>query len=138
MSRYQLKKKGNPWKTDSFDIVAFTIGTKVSNVINVGMVLTDSRNQAIAEPVAFDMYLSGNANGLVIPGTAPSSATAIGTNGTLIPIGASAWVGMIWKGIANASGDIDINLTQTVAGNNYWLVITRPDGTIDISPEISF
>lgn len=112
--------------------VAFTVGTEATTTINVTMIVKDANGNAITYPVALQMYLSDNANGLDIINTAHSSGMAIGTNGVLIETIADK-VGIL---LTTAAGLADITFTEA-ADKTAYLVVILPDGRLQISGAIT-
>jgi hypothetical protein len=113
--------------------VDFTIGSEAGNVINVGIQLNDAGGTALATRASVYGYLSDDANGDSIAGTAPDGGWAIGTDGLLIP-------GVTNKSaifVSEADGDIDINITES--GTDTWyLILILPNGLLAASGAITF
>jgi len=112
----------------------FTIGTEAANVINVGVQLTDRHNgNELTERTCLPWYMSDDANGDSIAGTAASGGIAIGTDGLLIE-----WTANL-AGLATceADGDIDIDITETGI-DTWYLVLVMPDGRLQVSGAITF
>ena len=84
----------NGWLKDGVDNFAdlgagpggasFTIGTEAANVINVAIQLTDWFGDDLAVAGHVMAYLSDDADGVGISGTAPATSVAIGTDGAII------------------------------------------------------
>lgn len=111
----------------------FTIGSEAGNAINVAVQLTDSAGADLAVRGSVFAYLTTDANGDAIAGTAPSGGVAIGTDGLLIPLVA----GKAFQLVSEADGDIDITITE--AGTATWrLVLVMPDGRLAVSGAITF
>lgn len=119
----------------AFGLATFTIGTKQTNTINVGVQLNDNHNVAIAQIAHAKVYLSDNSDGSTLTGTATSSALAIGTNGVILDTPVS---GKIVDVISNAAGKFDLNVIQTASPTTYYMVIECPDGSIIVSSAITF
>ena len=78
-------------------------------------------------------YLSDDANGDSIAGTAPSANVAIGTDGLLIPVVADK----AFQLVSEADGDIDLDIGE--AGVDTWyLIIVLPTGKLVASEAITF
>lgn len=136
MKPYPQPAKKAPYRAfERYDLAEFTIGAEGSNTINVGVVLKDARNNALAERVHGRAYLSDAATGAGISGTATTSALAVGTNGNLLDIPVT---GKSFDFVTDASGRIDINIIQTAAPVTYYLVLLMPDGSIKVSNAITF
>lgn len=113
--------------------VTFTAGTETANTINLAMQLKDANGASIGEKCAVDFYLSDSSVGLGVTATAPTGNFAIGTNGTFV-----VWTaGKSGKLVSNASGQVDITITETGTPTFYPVVIF-PDGTIQVGSAITF
>lgn len=101
--------------------------------IAVTIQLLDAAGEEIAARAAVMAYLSSNANGDAIIGTAPDGGVAIGTDGLLIPVvtGKAFWL------VSEADGDIDIAITESGAAT-YYLILVMPDGSLVASSVITF
>ena len=111
----------------------FTIGSELTDTINVAIQLVDGNGVALAVRGAVLAYLSDDANGDSIAAAAPSGGWAIGTDGLLIPVvtNKAAWV------ISESDGDIDITITEAGAAT-WYLILVLPDGTLIGSAAITF
>lgn len=112
--------------------VTFVIGAEATNIINVGIQLRD-RNTDIGQRASVTAYLSSDANGDSVVGTAPTTV-AIGTDGLAIPLVA----GKCFQLTSESDGDIDLNITLSSGAATYYLVIVLPDGTLKVSEAITF
>lgn len=112
----------------------FTIGAEAANVINIAIQLTDRNNgNEMGERSSIFAYLSDDANGNSIAGTAPSGGIAIGTDGLAIPLVANK----AFMLTSEVDGDIDLNITE--AGVDTWyLILVMPDGKLLVSGAITF
>lgn len=120
---------------NAFNLAAFTVGTKLTNTINVAVQLQNAHGVSLAQIAGVKAYLSDNANGSTLTATVPTSTLAIGTNGVIIGVLTTNKAVEI---ITNALGQFDLNVIQTVGGTNYYLVVEMPDGSIVVSPVIGF
>lgn len=118
-------------KGEFFD-VAFTIGAEGSNVINVSIQVRDFTGAAVAVRCSFYCYLSDDAEGDDLTGTVVTTETAIGTNG-LFDIVTTKKSYML---TTESNGIVDVDITQTAA-QNYYLIIVRPNGSIQASAVIA-
>jgi len=111
----------------------FVIGAEAANVINVGIQLNDGNAAALAARGSLFAYLSDDANGDSIAGTAPDGGWAIGTDGVLIPVVANKAAQLV----SESDGDIDIDITES--GTDTWyLILVMPNGTLVASEAITF
>jgi hypothetical protein len=110
-----------------------TVGQESSNVINVAIQLRDANGAAVTARGSVFAYLSDDANGGSLVGTAPSGGWAIGTNGLLIPVVTNKAAVLV----SNASGAIDINITEAGAKTCY-LALVLPNGALVVSSAITF
>lgn len=108
------------------------VGTQAGDAINVTVQLKDSDGDLGVRGSLF-AYLSDDANGDSIAGTAPDGGWAIGTDGLLIPdvTGKSARL------VSEADGDIDITITEAGA-DTWYLILVMPDGRLVASDAITF
>lgn len=112
---------------------AFVIGGEAANVINVAIQLKDSAGADLVVRGSIFAYLSDDANGDSLAGTAPSGGVAIGTDGLAIPLVA----GKAFLLTSEADGDIDLDITE--AGAATWhLILVMPDGKLVASGAITF
>lgn len=112
---------------------SFTIGTESADAITVSIQLKDAAGADLAVRGSVFAYLSDDANGDSITGTAPSGGVAVGTDGLAIPVVA----GKAWQLVSEADGDIDLVITE--AGADTWrLVLVVPDGRLAVSGAITF
>jgi len=111
----------------------FVIGSEAGNAINVGVQLNDAAGAPLAVRGSVFAYLSDDANGDTLAGTAPSGGVAIGTDGLAIPLVA----GKAFQLVSEADGDIDINITEAGA-DTWYLVLVMPDGRRVASGAITF
>lgn len=122
----------SPFESGAVNNVEFTIGAETANVINVGIQFKDGTKD-VAERVSVNAYLSDDANGDSVAGTAPTTV-AIGTDGLAIPLVA----GKAWILTSEADGDIDLNITLSSGADTWYLVIVLPDGRLKVSAAITF
>jgi hypothetical protein len=120
---------------NAFNLATFTIGTKSGNTINVAVQLQTARGQSVAQICQVMVYLSANADGSTLSGTATTSALAIGTNGVLLDI---TTTGLVCDVISNSSGQFDLNIIQTASPTTYYMVVCAPDGSIIVSGAVTF
>jgi len=114
--------------------VTFVIGAEASDVINVGIQLTDSQGADIAIAAHVRAYLSDSSAGVGIAATAPATSVAIGTDGAIIVADVAK---LAWQLQSETDGDIDLDITET--GTDTWyLVVVLPDGRQVVSGAITF
>jgi hypothetical protein len=111
---------------------SITVGAEAGNVINVAVQLQDMNGNALANRASVLAYLSDDANGDSVAGTAPDTV-AIGTDGLAIPLVA----GKCFLLTSEADGDIDINVTEDGA-DTWYLVLVLPHGPLVVSDAITF
>jgi len=110
-----------------------TVGAEAANVINVAMQLLDQSGNEMVTRRGLAAYLSDDATGDSIAGTAPSGGVAIGTDGLAIPLVANKAFHLT----SEADGDIDLNITETGA-DTWYLHLVLPDGRLASSGAITF
>jgi hypothetical protein len=120
---------------NQFGLTNFLVGAKSGNVINVAVQLQDARGQTLRSLAHAKCYLSDNSDGSTLTATASTSPFAIGVNGVLLDI---TTTGKVFSVVSNASGQFDVNITQTAGGTNQYLVVIHPAGGITVSPIIAF
>lgn len=130
--RPKLANKHNPYQTFKIDDVEFTIGAEASNAINVAMQFK-SRGEDAAERVSAKAYITTDAEGDNITASAPTGGAAIGTNGLAIPLIA----GKAFQLVSNASGQVDLTITDT-GTPTFYLAVVLPDGGLKVSDAITF
>lgn len=112
----------------------FVIGAEGSDIINVGIQLTDSQGAALAVAGHVRAYLSDSSAGVGIAATAPATSVAIGTDGAIIVADVAK---LAWQLQSETDGDIDLDITET--GTDTWyLVVVLPDGRQVVSSAITF
>ncbi|MEX0852580.1 MAG: hypothetical protein WD036_04760 [Bauldia sp.] len=109
------------------------VGAAVGDVINVAIQLTDSDDADLAVRGSVFAYLSDDANGDSVAGTAPSAGVAIGTDGLAIPLVADK----AFQLVSEADGDIDLNIEEAGA-DTWYLILVMPDGRTVASNAITF
>lgn len=109
------------------------VGTEVPNDINVTIQLEDADGTDIATRASVFAYLSDDANGDSVTGTAPDGGVAIGTDGLAIPIVA----GKFFLLTSESDGDIDITLTDS-GTPTFYLIVIHPSGLLTASGAITF
>lgn len=124
--------RDNPFQGVLPNNASFVIGEEAADVIAVSIQLKDGLKD-LAQRAAVDFYLSTNANGDNLLGTAPDGGIAIGTDGVLIPYVAD----IAGKLVSEVDGDIDITIEESGAAT-YYLVLVLPDGTLKVSGAITF
>lgn len=111
---------------------AIVVGAPAGDVINVGIQLKDAAGADLAVRGSVFAYLSDDANGDSLAGTAPDTV-AIGTDGLAIPLVA----GKAFQLVSEADGDIDLNITEDGA-DTWYLILVMPDGRRVASGAITF
>lgn len=112
--------------------VTITVGTEAANAINVAIQLKDGVKDLGQRGSVF-AYLSDDANGDSVAGTAPDGGVAIGTDGLAIPLVA----GKAFQLVSEADGDVDITITESGV-DTWYLVVVLPDGRLVVSDAITF
>lgn len=104
-----------------------------AGTINVAIQLKDSAGADLAVRGGVLAYLSDDAAGDTVAGTAPDGGWAIGTDGMLIPLVADKTAMLV----SEADGDIDITITESGA-DTWYLILVMPDGKLVASDAITF
>lgn len=112
---------------------AIVVGAQAGDDINVAIQLKDSAGADLAVRGSVLAYLSDDANGDSIAGTAPSGNVVIGTDGLAIPLVAKKCFLLT----SEADGDIDITITEAGA-DTWYLILVMPDGKLVASDAITF
>ncbi|MGB0385869.1 MAG: hypothetical protein ACPGWR_13705, partial [Ardenticatenaceae bacterium] len=107
--------------------------TEATNAITVNVQVKDGNGGALAERKALMWYLSDDANGDSIAGTAPDGGIAGGTDGVLIEWTANL-AGLY---ISESDGDMDIVITESSV-DTWYLVTVLPNGSLAVSDAITF
>lgn len=129
-----VKAKRNPYFSNKFDLVTFTIGAEATNVIKVTATLKTPRNKALAERVGVRAWLTQNATTKVVAGTAPSGTVVIAAKGAII---VSPTAKLVHDLITDANGEFDLNITEAGAAT-WYLVVQLPSGETVVSGAITF
>lgn len=109
-----------------------TVGDEAADVINVAIQLQDMNGNALSNRGSVLAYISDDANGDSVAGTAPDTV-AIGSDGLAIPLVA----GKCFLLTSEADGDIDIDITENGA-DTWYLVLVLPHGELVVSSAITF
>jgi hypothetical protein len=110
-----------------------TVGAEAANAIAVAIQLEDKKNGGpISERASILAYISDDANGDSVAGTAPTSV-AIGTDGLAIPLVA----GKCFLLTSEVDGDIDLAIGEAGA-DTWYLVLVMPHGELVVSGAITF
>lgn len=130
--------KKNPYRAHPFhsgvvNNIEFTIGAEASDVINVGIQFKDG-NRNVAQRAGVIAYLSDDANGDSVTGTAPAGGVAVGTDGLAIPLVADK----AFQLVSEADGHVDLDITNASTTPTFYLVVILPDGTLSVSDAITF
>lgn len=120
-----------PFSVGVVNRIGFTIGAEAANAISVVIQFKDALADSSAR-ASLMMYVSGDANGDTIIGTAPTSIV-IGIDGLLIPL----VTGKTFLVTSESDGDVDITLGVTGPAT-YYLVFVLPDGSLIVSSAITF
>ncbi len=113
-----------------------TVGAFVAStdLINVVIQLNQGDNAtAVAEAIAFQMYLSSDAAGQTVD-AAPSGGFAAGTDGTII---LEHTANIYAQCLTEADGDFDLIVTDTASASTYVNVIL-PSGQLITSSILTF
>lgn len=129
----KVNRKKSPYKTFVFGGMTITKSAEVANVITVTGQLIDDNGQNVATVAALDLYVSGAVGGTAIIGTAPSGGLAATTGAVLASLVANKYL----KVATDATGKIVITVTE-VGIFTFYLVFVMPDGSLVISPAITF
>lgn len=123
----------NPWESNQVCGATFVIGVEATNIINLGIQLLGPDMKDLAVRGAVHFYWSDSATGDDIVATAPSSGTAIGTDGLAIEYVADKAMLLI----SEVDGDIDINISEAGVKTLYGNIVL-PSGEIKTSGPITF
>lgn len=114
---------------------SITPGAEASNVVNVAVQAKSDHNQNnLAVRAGFDFYFSDQSDGSNVVATAPSGAVVVGTNGLVMDLTGAK---RIFRGITNAAGAFDINITEAGVKTMYVVVIA-PNGRLIVSTALSW
>jgi hypothetical protein len=116
------------------DPVIAAPGAEAGNAINVAIQLKTIGGADLAARGAVFAYLSDDASGDSVVGTAPDGGWAIGTDGLLIPIVA----GKAAQLISESDGDIDVTITHAAGAKTVYLILISPRGKLIASNAITF
>jgi hypothetical protein len=126
-----IAAKHNPFAAaNQVNAVSITVAAEAADSINVALVFRDAKYNA--KRGACRAYLSDNADGSNVAGTAPDTV-AIGTNGLAIELVTKK----VWELVPNANGLLDLAIGENGA-DTWYLVVILPDGSLVISGAITF
>lgn len=121
----------SPFKNVAFNEVEFVVGAETGGdtIITTMQFKFDGD---VVQRVSGIMYLSDDANGDSVVASAPSGTVTVDTDGLVIPLVAKK----CFSFTTEADGDLDLEI---VASNDtFFLVIVMPDGSLSVSPAITF
>lgn len=110
-----------------------TVGADAGTTVAITIQLTDFYGEDLAVRGSVFAYLSDDANGDSIAGTAPDGGVAVGSDGLAIPVVADK----AWQLVSESDGDIDLVVTESGA-DVWYLVIVSPNGFLTVSDAITF
>lgn len=108
-----------------------TVGTEAANAILVSIQLTDGAGDALETAAGVWFYVSDDADGSSVAGTAPTTL-AIGTDGLLIEV-ISNKAGLL---VTESDGTADVSFGDA-GGDTWYLVLVMPSGEIVVSGAIT-
>ncbi len=110
-----------------------TVGADAGTTVAITIQLTDADGNDLATRATLYAFLSDDANGDSIAGTAPDGGVAAGSDGFIdvITTGKSFYIS------SEADGDIDLVVTESGA-DVWYLVIVFPNGLRTVSDAITF
>jgi len=111
---------------------SISVGAEDNDSITVSVQLQDANGNDLDTPGAVQFYLSDDADGSSLAGTAPDTVAA-GTDGLMIENVANK-AGLL---VSEADGDIDVAIGEN-GSDTWYLVIVLPDGSLVISGAITF
>jgi hypothetical protein len=110
-----------------------SVAAEDTDVVAVTIQLTDANGNDLGARGSVFAYLSDDANGDSVAGTAPDGGVAIGTDGLAIPLVA----GKAFQLVSEADGDIDLEVTESGADTWYLIVVTAA-GQLIASDALTF
>lgn len=110
------------------------VGAEAANAITVSIQLTDEDGSDLAVRGSVMAYLSDDANGDSVAGTAPDGGVAVATDGLAIPLVA----GKCWLLTSEADGDIALAITESGADTWYLVLVMPATGKLVVSGAITF
>jgi len=117
-----------------FSGASFVIGVEVANTIRITVQLQDGNSNPLSGNYSIRAYLSNLADGSLYATTAPDNSVAIGTTGDIRDIEGTL---TLFEVITGSSGTFDIDITHTIAGT-FYLVLVGGNSQIITSPAITF
>lgn len=110
-----------------------TVGTEAGNAIVVSVQLKDAHGDDLAVRGSLMAYLSDDANGDSVAGTAPDTV-AIATDGLAIPLVA----GKCWLLTSESDGDIALSIGEDGVDTWYLILVIPTTGKLVASGAITF
>jgi len=113
---------------------SISVGTETGgNTIKLTIQLKTVSGADIAARATVFSYLSDDANGDSIAGTAPSGGIAVATDGLAMPLIANKALMLT----SESDGDIDLNVVEA-AGATWYFILVLPNGRRIASSAITF
>jgi len=113
---------------------AFVIGAEASDIINVGIVLSDNEGDTMAVVSSFQAFLSDDSGGDSIASTAPDTSVGVGTDGAII---VEHTTDLAWILQTEDDGAIDLDIDESGV-DTWFLVVVLPSGLQVVSAAITF
>ncbi len=113
---------------------SFTIGTEAGDAITVNVQIKDAHGNDLAAKYVVHAFLSDNADGDGVVGTAASGGIAAGTDGAVLIAEVAGKISLVQ---CEADGDLDLVITHSGAKTCY-LGIIMPNGKTVMSGAITF
>lgn len=111
----------------------FTPAAEVGNMIDVAVQLKDADAVNLAVRTGLYGYLSDNADGSTLTGTAADGGIAAGAAGIVD----QQTAGKSFYAVTNAAGLVNIRITHSLA-KTYYGVLVLPNGKLAVSGAITF
>lgn len=130
---YPIADAKNPYCPFPVSDASFTVGAEDTNAITVNVQLKANSGLDTSERTNLRWYLSGDASGDTLTGTAADSVAA-GTDGMVN----TTTTGKAGNATCEADGDIDFVVTYTSGALTVYLVLVLPSGRLVVSDAITF
>lgn len=129
-----IPNKKNPYFSNVAGAAAFSVGEEATDVITVRVTLKTPQLGAVAGKAGVFFFLSDDASGNSVVGTAADGGVASGTNGFLM----SLVTGKAGFAVTEDDGTVDIAVTHSGGAKTCYLCVVLPTGGVAVSGAVTF
>ena len=115
--------------------VTFTVGAAHTDTVNVAVQLTDEAGANIANKTHLTFMLFTTAAATAFNTLTLTTATAIGTDGTLL---LEKTTDELYTVMTDVTGSFDVDLVYTTGAGTLFLGVVLPNGKLAVSTVVTF